>query len=131
MCILYLGDLVGLCTTNALNWCSWGAREVGVAGDFPLFRRATLALILFSGSVSCANSLTDIPRSLLMLLLVVLVLSDSDASGPTFDEGFTRVLFSEVVCCANALAERLQTDFEGALPDLGGDLTRLDEVKVP
>ena len=117
----YLGDLVGLCTTKDLNWCSWGAREVGVVGDFPLFRRATLALILLSGSVSCANSFADSPHSLLMGLLPVL--PDSDATGPTSDEGFTKVLFSGAVRCANALAEKLRSLL--ALPELGN----LEEVE--
>ena len=122
---MYLGDLVGLCTTKDLNWCSWGAREVGVAGDFPLFRRATLALTLFSGSVCCASSLADSPYSLLTGLPL-----HSDVTGSTPDEHFTRVLFSGVVHCANALAERLQTVFVGELPELG-NLTRLEEVKGP
>jgi hypothetical protein len=65
-----------------------------------------------------------------MLLLVLVLLSDSNAAGPTFDEGFTRVLFSEVVCCANALGKRLRTVFAGALSGLG-DLMILEEVKVP
>ena len=32
-----LGDLVGLSTTNDLNWCSCGVWGVGGTGDFPLF----------------------------------------------------------------------------------------------
>ena len=52
---MYLGDLVGLSTTNDLNWCSWGPREVGVAGHLLFFWRANC----LSGSVWKVNSLAE------------------------------------------------------------------------
>ena len=60
---IYLGDLVGLLTTNDSNLCNCGVCGVGGTGDFPLFR-CTLTLVLLSGSVGWASSLADSPYNL-------------------------------------------------------------------
>ena len=86
---MYLGDLVGLSTTNDLNWCSWGPCEVGVAGHLLLFLRANC----LSGSVQRANSLAERLYSRL---------TRSDLSEPAvvwspLEDGSARVFFTDRV----------------------------------